>query len=335
MRTYTRTLFAALLCAALLCLPALAAEDADAPGAGAYEPNPQYTVIWGTVTRQENGSLLVQKSGASAPTDGYVLWTEHAAILDAVTGAPADAASIQNGSTVYAWVSAQSPMTMSLPPQTAPELLLVNVPADFHVPQYDIIVRSDGLTSLGIPERSGMAITLSDGSTLQVWEEATDSALPDPQPRYLSGSDPRHPGSGVDRCAGRGLQGSGLPQPVQGQRLSGQLWAPVYQQCCHAVALLLCGAPTGMSGSMRPSGRWRRPPGTAVSWDNALGAVVKDGGETVFSILPDSKALRGSCRSGCGRLPPLRSLPDCRRRHLSGNRRPCPAAGSLLRRISK
>ena len=57
---------------------------------------------------------------------------------------------------------------MSLPPQTTPDLLLVNVPADYKVPQYDVIVRSDGLVSLGIPERGGMSITLSDGTTYQV-----------------------------------------------------------------------------------------------------------------------------------------------------------------------
>ena len=64
-------------------------------------------------------------------------------------------------------------MTMSLPPQVTPELLLVNVPADYKVPQYDVIVRSDGLTGLGIPNRSGMSVTLSDGTVCQVWQDAT------------------------------------------------------------------------------------------------------------------------------------------------------------------
>ena len=43
-------LIAAALCAAMLCVPALAA--ASATGAGAYVPNPQYTVISGTVAHQ-------------------------------------------------------------------------------------------------------------------------------------------------------------------------------------------------------------------------------------------------------------------------------------------
>ena len=313
MRTYTRTLFAALLCAALLCLPALAAEDADAPGAGAYEPNPQYTVIWGTVTRQENGSLLVQKSGASAPTDGYVLWTEHAAILDAVTGAPADAASIQNGSTVYAWGRAQSPMTMSLPPQTAPELLLVNVPADFHVPQYDIIVRSDGLTSLGIPERSGMAITLSDGSTLQVWEEAQIAP-------YLTRNrvtcQDLTPGTRV--LVWTDAQGEVCKVLVFPSQYKGSVSLDSYGRLYINSAVTL--SPSALRRPYRderlyaPIRAVAEAAGYTVSWDNALGAVVKDGGETVFSILPDSKALRGS------------AVPDVDGFHLSG---PCLIADGV------
>ena len=140
-------LIAAALCAAMLCVPALAA--ASAPGAAAYVPNPQYTVISGTVAHQKDGGLLVS-TPAGEPTEDYILWTEGVAILDAVSGEPVDAKSIKDGSTVYAWLGAQTAVAMSLPPQVTPELLLVNVPADYKVPQYDVIVRSDGLTGLGI-----------------------------------------------------------------------------------------------------------------------------------------------------------------------------------------
>ena len=47
-------LIAATLCAAMLCVPALAAVSAT--GAGAYVPNPQYTVISGTVAHQHFGT---------------------------------------------------------------------------------------------------------------------------------------------------------------------------------------------------------------------------------------------------------------------------------------
>lgn len=125
------------------------------------------------MTRQENGKLLVQKPGETAPTDGIVFWLrEDTMILDAVTGEPVSAASVLDGSTVYAWTSGYTATTLSLPPQTIPEVLLVNIPADYRVPQYDVIVRADGLTSVGIPDRSGISVTLSDGSVYQVWEDA-------------------------------------------------------------------------------------------------------------------------------------------------------------------
>ena len=161
-------LIAAALCAAVLCVPALAAGSAS--GAGAYVPNPQYTVISGTVAHQKDGGLLMSTS-TGEPTEDYILWTEGVMILDAVSGEPVDAKSIKDGSTVYAWLGAQTAMTMSLPPQVTPELLLVNVPADYKVPQYDVIVRATVIMA-GIPHYSGMDITLSDGTTYQVWADA-------------------------------------------------------------------------------------------------------------------------------------------------------------------
>ena len=76
-------LIAAALCAAMLCVPALAA--ASATGAGAYVPNPQYTVISGTVAHQKDGGLLMSTS-TGEPTEDYILWTEGVMILDAVSG---------------------------------------------------------------------------------------------------------------------------------------------------------------------------------------------------------------------------------------------------------
>ena len=76
----SKKILASLLCAAMLCIPTLAADEQDAPGAGAYVPDPQYTVVRGAVTRQDNGSLLVQKPGETKPTDGVVFWTENTMI---------------------------------------------------------------------------------------------------------------------------------------------------------------------------------------------------------------------------------------------------------------
>ena len=292
----SKKILASLLCAAMLCIPTLAAGKQDAPGAGAYVPDPQYTVVWGAVTRQDNGSLLVQKPGETKPTDGVVFWTENAMILDAVSGDPVDADAIKTGETVYAWMGARSVMTMSLPPQTTPELL-VNVPADYKVPQYDVIVRSDGLVSLGIPERGGMSITLSDGTTYQVWEDAQVTPYLTrnrvtyqdllPGTRVLVWADDsgkvsrvlvfpyEYKGSisldGYGRLyinGGAAVDPSSLRQPYKDERL----YVPI-----RAVA---------------------EAAGYSVSWDKALGVVVKDGSETVFSILPDSENVKASAADG-------------------------------------
>ena len=188
-------LIAAALCAAVLCVPALAA--ASATGAGAYVPNPQYTVISGTVAHQKDGGLLMSTS-TGEPTEDYILWTEGVMILDAVSGEPVDAKSIKDGSTVYAWLGAQTAMTMSLPPQVTPELLLVNVPADYKVPQYDVIVRATVIMA-GIPhyQRHGYHPFRRHG--VSGVGGCTDHALSHPQPRHLSGSAARHPSADVGR----------------------------------------------------------------------------------------------------------------------------------------
>ena len=260
-------LIAAALCAAMLCVPALAA--ASATGAGAYVPNPQYTVISGTVAHQKDGGLLMSTSTGES-TEDYILWTEGVMILDAVSGEPVDAKSIKDGSTVYAWLGAQTAMTMSLPPQVTPELLLVNVPADYKVPQYDVIVRSDGLTGLGIPNRSGMSVTLSDGMVYQVWQNAQVKP-------YLT----------RNRVTYQDL----LP----GTRVL--VWTDDKGQASKVIVF-----PYEYKGSISLDGYGRlyvnsgavaEAAGYSVSWDKEFGVTVKDGGEMVFQICPDTDLAHG------------------------------------------
>ena len=281
-------LIAAALCAAVLCVPALAA--ASATGAGAYVPNPQYTVISGTVAHQKDGGLLMSTS-TGEPTEDYILWTEGVMILDAVSGEPVDAKSIKDGSTVYAWLGAQTAMTMSLPPQVTPELLLVNIPADFKVPQYDIIVRANYIMK-GIPGYSGMAITLSDGTACQVWQDATvkpyftrnrvtyQDLLPGT--RVLVWVDDQGLVSKAmvfpyEYKGGLSLENSGFlcvngyltvyPPALRRPYNDERLYAPI-----RAVA---------------------EAAGYSVSWDKEFGVTVKDGGEIVFQICPDTDLAHG------------------------------------------
>ena len=288
----SKKILASLLCAAMLCIPTLAASKQDAPGAGAYVPDPQYTVVCGAVTRQDNGSLLVQKPGETKPTDGVVFWTENTMILDAVSGDPVDADAIKTGETVYAWLGARNVTTMSLPPQTTPDLLLVNVPADYKVPQYDVIVRSDGLVSLGIPERGGMSITLSDGTTYQVWKDAQVTSYLTrnrvtyqdllPGTRVLMWADDKGQASKAmvfpyEYKGGLSLENSGFlcvngyltvyPPALRRPYNDERLYAPI-----RAVA---------------------EAAGYDVSWDKEFGVTVKDGGEIVFQICPDTDLAHG------------------------------------------
>ena len=281
-------LIAAALCAAVLCVPALAA--ASATGAGAYVPNPQYTVISGTVAHQKDGGLLMSTS-TGEPTEDYILWTGGVMILDAVSGESVDAKSIKGGSTVYAWLGAQTAMTMSLPPQVTPELLLVNIPADFKVPQYDIIVRANYIMK-GIPGYSGMAITLSDGTAYQVWEDAQITP-------YLTRNRVTYqdllPGTRVLMWAddsGKGSRVLVFPYAYKGGI---SLYNDGY--------LCVNGRPTVLPSALRrpykderlyvPIRAVAEAAGYSVSWDKEFGVTVKDGGEIVFQICPDTDLAHG------------------------------------------
>ena len=288
---FSKKIFAAVLCAAMLCVPTLAAGSSDAPGAGTYVPDPQYTMAWGTATWQDNGSLLVRKSGENKPTDGMALWTKNAIVLDAISGEPVDATAIKDGSTVYAWLGAQTAMTMSLPPQVTPELLLVNIPADFKVPQYDVIVRANYIMK-GIPGYSGMAITLSDGTACQVWQDAAVTPYLTrnrvtyrdllPGTRVLVWADNEGQASRVivfpyEYKGGLSLNGNGFlcvngyltvyPPALRRPYNDERLYAPI-----RAVA---------------------EAAGYSVSWDNEFGVTVKDGSDILFQICPDTKLAHG------------------------------------------
>ncbi len=289
----SKKILASLLCAAMLCIPTLAASKQDAPGAGAYVPDPQYTTTWGVVARQDNGSLLVQKPGETKPTDGVVFWTENTMILDAVSGDPVDADAIKTGETVYAWLGARNVTTMSLPPQTTPDLLLVNVPADYKVPQYDMIVRSDGLVSLGIPERGGMSITLSDGTTYQVWEDAQVTS-------YLTRNRVTYqdllPGTRVLVWAddsGKVSRVLVFPYEYKGS-ISLDGYGRLYINGGAAVDPSSLRRPYKDERLYVPIRAVAEAAGYDVSWDKEFGVTVKDDSGIVFQIRPDTKAVHGS-----------------------------------------
>ena len=95
-----------LLCAALLCVPALAAETERDPAADRLGP----VAVWGTVTRLEGGGLLVKND--SDGLSEVILHGESILCLDAVSGDPVDIDTLEDGDAIYAWVGPA--MTLSL-----------------------------------------------------------------------------------------------------------------------------------------------------------------------------------------------------------------------------
>lgn len=84
--------------------------------------------VQGTVTRLENGAILLKNSDENAPYREVILHLSKATrVVDAASGLPLDR-ELRDGQIVYAWVGPA--MTLSLPPQTTAEVVVANIPAD-------------------------------------------------------------------------------------------------------------------------------------------------------------------------------------------------------------
>ena len=143
MKHFIKILSLALCAACLLSVTALAAEAA--PTADKTEIlQPQALAaakIWGKVSKQENGSLLVTSGDPDSANPEVVIHvSEETYCVDAATGASLDMEKVKDGDTLYVW--AGPAMTMSLPPQTTAVVIVGNVPADGKVPQYAEITAS-------------------------------------------------------------------------------------------------------------------------------------------------------------------------------------------------
>ena len=142
MKKHILKLFALALCAvSLLSLTALAEEDSapaekdPAPAEEEFPAVPAAVLYWGTVTKQENGSLLLDSANPEGYTGEVVVHVpEGTPYVDAVTGEPLNLGEVKDGDSLHIWVSPA--MAMSLPPQTSALAILGNVPADGSVPQY-------------------------------------------------------------------------------------------------------------------------------------------------------------------------------------------------------
>lgn len=119
--------------------------------------------IYGPVTKGDSSSYLHinNVSGESYAGDIRLTLSEETRILDAVTGYPVAYENIRDGETAYVYIGPA--MTMSLPPMTHASMVLVNIPADYRVPEYLTV---DTLT-LNADGTSG-SINASNGTTYDI-----------------------------------------------------------------------------------------------------------------------------------------------------------------------
>ena len=156
-----------ILCAALLAIPAAAAETS---GEDAAPARPGPVRVWGTLTWLDDGGLLVENSSEDALSQ-VILHGESIICLDAVTGDPMDIQDLKDGDTVYAWVGPA--MTLSIPPHATAYLILGNIPEDYGVPMYYEIKAAE-VTAAGEETQMPTAVelTAAGGTTLTVTSEA-------------------------------------------------------------------------------------------------------------------------------------------------------------------
>ena len=114
--------------------------------------------IYGVISEiwaDQNTIVVDNQSDASSPGEIELkMDAENTLVLDATTGYPVSLEDVQTGS-FEAYLGGT--MTMSLPPQTTPYVVIVNIPEDYGTPQYAIVeqIEKDG--------DGGATVTATDG----------------------------------------------------------------------------------------------------------------------------------------------------------------------------
>lgn len=117
--------------------------------------------IWGTILSVSDTELFVDnQSGASSAGEISlnIDWTQNR-VIDAQTGFPVQESEVELGS-FEAYLGPV--MTLSLPPQTTPVLVIVNIPEDSQAPQYAV---TEDMTE---EEDGTLLLTATDGRTYRL-----------------------------------------------------------------------------------------------------------------------------------------------------------------------
>ncbi len=162
------------LAATVLSVPALAAHIMPINAEVEVPTVPEFTLAqykrlsphrtWGTVGEIGEDCLLLNEGGAEA---GELILhiSEQTLILDAVTGEPHALADINKGDSLTVWTSPA--VTMSLPPQSAAQVILCNIPADYSVPHYAEIQQV-------LESEGGKVSVLTSDNVILKLDEATE-----------------------------------------------------------------------------------------------------------------------------------------------------------------
>lgn len=122
--------------------------------------------IWGTITEVSDNTITVDnQSGVSS--EGEIIFhidPEKTYVIDSVTGFPVAGEEIKTGK-FEAYLEALAPMTMSLPPQTTPYMVIVNIPEDAKAAQ---LVEAAGEIQDG---ENGKTLEAADGTQYKLAEE--------------------------------------------------------------------------------------------------------------------------------------------------------------------
>lgn len=290
MKKWYRMLLSMTLCAALLCLPALATAEGDEADMG-----PDYLApvrVWGTVTRLENGSLFLKNSDENDPNREIVVHLGDAPVVDAVSGLPLEASSIEDGDTVYAWVGPA--MTLSLPPQASATVVVANIPADFAVPEYYEITGGDHTAVIAMypaPPRTAVNLPYAGGGKADLLCIPVTAQISPWLTKQIVTVDDLVPGTRI--LAWRGADGE--ISRVQMLRSAYRGYILANGAAIHTVVngeTLAVNGKSQYNQVLLPVRAVAEAAGCTVTWEAGRGAVVSRGGQLVFSVLPGAETAR-------------------------------------------
>lgn len=130
-------------------------KDAKESEGEAYADGP--IKVWGTIAEVTEDTILADCESDKGPTGEVVFMIDpdNTYILDGVNGFPVDIKDVETGR-FEAYLGPA--MTMSLPPQTTPYVVIVNIPEDTEAPQY--VVAADQISE----KDGGKVLEAIDGS---------------------------------------------------------------------------------------------------------------------------------------------------------------------------